>query len=89
LEEFRMAGIGSECRWELVEDGYHKHSRYVLRPSGLIIGHVEGTGCDFSEPWCADIDGASGRQSIGNYTTEGLAKRAVEAASVEATKKRK
>jgi hypothetical protein len=84
-----MAGIGSERRWELVEDAYHKKSRYVLYPNGMIIGHVDGTPYETSAPWYAAIDGQNGRKPIGTFTTEGLAKRAVEAASVEATSRRR
>jgi len=70
----------SERRWELVEDGYYKRSRYVQYPTGLIIGHVQGINCDSSKPWRACLDGTKGINPIGDYTTEGLAKRAVEAA---------
>ena len=71
-----------DCKWELVENGYCKCSRYVSYPTGLIIGHVEGKPFESSASWYASIDGTAGRKNIGTFTTEGLAKRAVEAAQL-------
>ena len=67
--------------WEVVEDGYHKRSRYVQYPRGLIIGSVEGCNCDSSKPWGAFIEGPKNLlKHVGDYTTEAQAKRAVESA---------
>ena len=65
--------------WVLIEDGYHKRSRYVQMPSGLIIGHVEGCNCDSRQPWEAFVEGANNLlRHVGDYITEAKAKEAVE-----------
>ena len=70
--------------WETVEDGYRKRLRYVERTTGLIVGYVLGSTCDPRSWWNAILD--SPNESIGNYTTEGLAKQAVERAVVKRQK---
>jgi hypothetical protein len=68
-----------ERRWELIEDGYNKISRYVQMPSGLIIGHVEGCNYGSKRPWEAFVEGANNLlRHVGDYTTEAKAKEAVE-----------
>lgn len=62
-------------KWELVEDGYHRRSRYVEFPSGRIVGGVSGSTFE-NDGWDAQASGCN----IGSYITEDLAKRAVEAA---------
>lgn len=78
-----MSDDGQQRKWEVVEDRYHRCLRYVLYPSGLIIGHVQGKNADPHASWTASTDGQDGGKRIGTYVTEGLAKKAVEAANDE------
>jgi len=64
--------------WEIVEDGYYKRIRLVRYPSGLILAMVSGCNCDQRKPWDAFAETPSNAGLIGQFVTEGLAKKAVE-----------
>jgi hypothetical protein len=78
---------GYSNRWELTEDGYHKESRYVDRSTGQILGIVRGNNYDSTEDWDASLKIPRNDPYIGAYTTEGMAKRAVENAVTKLRKK--
>lgn len=63
-------------KWEIVEDDYHKRLRLVEYPSGRIVGTVSGCIYNPRDSWFASREG----KALGDYVTEGLAKKAVELA---------
>ena len=67
-------------KWELIEDGYEREQRLVSYPSGLIVGRVCGSNYDKNSGWSAWREGKGVQENLGTYVTEGLAKKAVEAA---------
>ena len=63
--------------WEVIEDAYHRRIRYVKYPEGQIVGDVSGENYNSSAEWDASTRLTKDRH-IGYYTTQELAKKAVE-----------
>jgi hypothetical protein len=74
-------------KWEVVEDGYHKHIRLIKVSSGLILGEVSGCNCDAREPWEAFVEPPAKGGFIGKFVSERLARTALEKRLVTVLKK--
>ena len=80
VHEMWHGGDQMSNKWEIDEDGYEREQRLVSYPSGLIVGRVCGSNYDKNSGWIAWREEKEVQENLGTYVTEGLAKKAIEAA---------